>query len=98
MHSRCICVAIVASISINFWPSVVPLSSLRHLRLLSRLPSPSRLNGCKYFCALRFLSEWHNITSFLHAQPGFFIRYTQEIQGELTILHNFRLVITTCSR
>ena len=35
-------VAIAASVSVNFWPSVAPLT---HSRLLSCLLSPSRLNG-----------------------------------------------------
>ena len=53
MRLCCICVALAASVSVNFWPSVVPL---KRLCLLSRLLSPSWLNGCKCFLALRFLS------------------------------------------
>ena len=52
MRSCCICIAIMASVSINLWPSISPL---RHLHLISRLLSPSWLNGCKCFSAPRFL-------------------------------------------
>ena len=90
MCSRCIYVAITASINVNCLPFT---ASLMRLRLLSCLLWPSRLKGHQYLCALRFLLYLCNMTSFPPVQHCF-VPYTRGTRGKLTTLQHVWPAVT----